>query len=152
MGVGGLGEESTVVGAGLGSHHWKMLVHGLGQSCICQNGKCPWVHGEICGTIVADDLAARLLLVDVSGCMKHAAEGILGAHSQSVFVGDFCWCDLLVQAAHPYSLDEFLPSLLRCHKVNCPLRVSNCFCCKSTLYLPYRRLAVSEEELLHGFV
>lgn len=151
VGVGGLGEESTVVGAGVGAHHWEVLGQGLGQSRICQNGKCTWVHWEISGAIVADDLASRLLVLDVGGCMKYAAEGVLGIRSQSVFVGHFCWCDLLVQAAHPCSLDEFIPSLLRCHKVNCPLRVSNCFGCKSTLHLSYRRLAVSEKELLHGF-
>jgi hypothetical protein len=149
VGVSGLGEESTVVSAGVGAHHWKMLGHGLGQGCVCQNGERPWVHGEISGAIVAHDLSTRLLLVDVGGCMKHAAEGILGVGSQSIFVGDFFWCNLLVQAAQPYSLDEFLPSLLRCHKVNCPLRVSNCIGCKSTLYLSYRRLAISEKELFH---
>jgi hypothetical protein len=108
------------------------------------------VHREICGAVVADDLAGCLLLVDEGGSMEHVVEGILGAHSQSLFIVDFCWCNLLIQSAHPYPLDEILPSLLRRHKVHCSLRVSNCFSCKATLHLSYRRLAVAEKELLHG--
>lgn len=150
--MGGLGEESPVVDAGVGAHHWEVLWQGLGQSRICQDGKCTWVHWEISGAIVAaDDLASGLLALGVGGCMKDAAEGIFGIRSKSVFVGHFCGRDLLVQAAHPYSLDEFIPSLVRCGKVNCPLRVPNCLRCKSTLHLSDRRLAVSEKELLHGF-
>lgn len=35
--VGGLGEESPVVDAGVGAHHWEVLWQGLGQSRICQD-------------------------------------------------------------------------------------------------------------------